>query len=145
MVEACTHKDVINEAARHPYLVSGGDGNEVHAKGDRETINNRNGHKMAVVVYDLGQPENVVIVKVGRSDHGRVNGQQSVAVVREHFVAKRRNREAFLLVSRHDPSEKQLVQDEAGVDFPGICIGVGVLVDTKLTRHLLLKNKIRTT
>ena len=29
MVEACTHKDVINEAARHPYLVSGGDGNEV--------------------------------------------------------------------------------------------------------------------
>jgi len=83
---------------------------------------------MAIVIYDLGEAENVVIMKDSCSDHGGVNGPKSVAIVHECFVAKGRDWKAFLLVARHDPSEKELVRNETGIDFPSIRIGIGVLV-----------------
>jgi len=83
---------------------------------------------MAIVIYDLGEAENVVIMKDSCSDHGGVNGPKSVAIVHERFVAKGRDWKAFLLVARHDPSEKELVRNETGIDFPSIRIGIGVLV-----------------
>ena len=41
-VQASTHKDVVDEIAGHANLVTSCDGEEIHPKGDCETVDDRN-------------------------------------------------------------------------------------------------------
>ena len=68
-VKRCTHEDIVNEVARHPNLLPSCDCNEVHAEADRESIDMSNGHEVAVVVDDGGEPESMGEMKGSCGDH----------------------------------------------------------------------------
>ena len=80
-VEACTHKDIINEVTRHANLVAGSDSEEVHPEGNTETDNHRHGHKMPEVVDDSSQAEDASVVKNGRRNPSDVDATKSIALV----------------------------------------------------------------
>ena len=130
-VQASTHKDIVNEIAGHANLVTSCDGEEVHSKGDCKPVYHRNGHDMTIVGDDFCEPEDVKIVEQSSSDHRDVDGPESIAVVRQRLVSKRRDWESFLLVTWHNPSEKELIDDETGVNLPGIAIRTSILGEIK--------------
>lgn len=126
-VQASTHEHVVDKIAGHANLVTSCDGKEIYPKGDCETVDHCNRHDMTIVADDFCEPENVVVVQQGSSDHRDVDGPESIAVVHQCLVTKRRDRQSFLLVTRHDPSEEELIDDETGIDLPGIGIRAGIL------------------
>lgn len=82
---------------------------------------------MPVVVNDFCEPENVVVVEHGGSDHRDIDGPESIAVVHQCLVTKRRDRKSFLLVTWHNPSQEELIDDETSVNLPGIGIWTSIL------------------
>ena len=51
-VQARAHEDIVNEVARHAYLVPGSDSEEIHAEGDTKANNHCDSHEMTKVVND---------------------------------------------------------------------------------------------
>jgi len=82
---------------------------------------------VAVVVDDFREAEYVVVVKEGSSDEGEVDRKKSVTIVHESFVSQRWDRQAFLHVTRHDPSKEELVENETRIHFPCIEVRAGIL------------------
>jgi len=126
-VQASAHKDVIYEIARHANLVTSCDSEEIHPKGDRETVDHRHRHDMTVVVDNFCESENAVVVEYGSSDHRDVDGPEGIAVVHQRLVTERRDGESLLLVAWHDPGKEELIDDETSVNFPGIGIRASIL------------------
>lgn len=126
-VQTSTHENVIHEAPRHANLVPGCDRNEIHSEGHSKTVNHGNGHDVAIVVNDFSETENVVVVQSSSSQHGCVERVEGIAVIREGLIPKRRYRKTFLLIAWHNPREKELIDHEAGIDFPRVCIGACIL------------------
>jgi hypothetical protein len=82
---------------------------------------------MAKVVDEGGQSEDTGGVEHCGSDHCCPEGQKGIAVVHESFVSKRRDRKTLLHVTGHDPGKKELEDKVAGVHFPCIQVGTGIL------------------
>ena len=82
---------------------------------------------MSVVVNDFREAKNVVVVEHGSGDHRGIDGPKSIAVVHQCLVTKRRDRQSFLLVTWHNPSKEELIDDETSVNLPGIGIRTSIL------------------
>lgn len=126
-VETRAHEDVVDEVPGHANLVPGRDGDGVHEERHAPAVYHGDGHEVSKVVDDLRQAEDVVVVQGGGGDHGDVDTADGVALVHEGLVVEGRNGETLLRVTGHDPGEEELVDDEAGVDLPGVGTGASVL------------------
>lgn len=82
---------------------------------------------MAIVVNDLGESEDVEVVKEGGGNESRVKRCERVAVVVEGLVSEGWDRKTVLRVSRHHECEEELEEKVARVDFPSIGIGTRIL------------------
>ena len=105
-VEASAHENIISHVTRHSDLISSRHRNKIDTKGDDKAINHRDRHDVSIIVDDLSQAEDVVVVQASRCDHGGVKRPEGVALVHQGFVAQRRDWEAFLHKSRHNPSQE---------------------------------------
>jgi len=61
---------------------------------------------MAIVINDIGEAESFGIVEDGGSNNRHIDAPESIAIIHQRFIAKGRNREAFLLVARDDKCEQ---------------------------------------
>ena len=91
---------------------------------------------MAVVVYDFGEAEYVIVVKDCGGDEGEVDGVERVAVIHESLVSQRWDRQSFLHIAWHDPCKKELVENEAGIHVPRVQVRAGVLREGRWVRRL---------
>ena len=126
-VKRGAHKYIIYKVARHAHLFAASDGPEVGPKGYGEAPDHGNGHDVAVVVDDFCEAEDVIVVEDCSSNEGKVDREESIAVVHESFVTKRWHGQALLHIARHDPSEKELVKNETGIHLPRIGVWAGIL------------------
>jgi hypothetical protein len=53
-------------------------------------------------------------------NEGEVDREKGVTVIHEGFITKRWDRQALLYIARHNPSQEELVENEAGIDLPRI-------------------------
>lgn len=135
-VQASTHEVVVEEVAGHADCSASHDGVKVGEKGDTKAVNHGDGHEMAVVVDDLGEAEDVEVVQRGGGDESHVEAGQGVAVVHEGLVVERGDGETFLLVSGENPSNEELEEKVARVDFPGVRVRAGVLCVIDIIRRV---------
>jgi len=126
-VEHGTHEIVVEKVSRHANGVVGHDGEEVGDERDTEAINHGHAHEMTIVVDDLSEPKNMVVVQSGSGDDGRVQANESVAVVHECLVAEGRDGETFLLVTGKNPCDEKLEKKVAREDLPCVRVGTRVL------------------
>lgn len=82
---------------------------------------------MAIVVDDFGEAENAGPVENEGNNDGSVPALDGVTIVHEGLVAKRGNRETFLLESRKNPGDEELEEEIARVHLPCIEVGTSVL------------------
>ena len=61
-IQASAHEKIVNETPRHTDGLSSNDGCKVHEKRDKPTPEHSDGHKVAEIVDDTGQAENIEIV-----------------------------------------------------------------------------------
>ena len=101
-------------------MFAAGDGPKVSSKGHSEAPDHGDRHDVAIVVDYLGEAEDVVIVQNCSGDEGEVDREKSIAIVHKSFIAKRWDRQALLQIARHNPSEEELVENEAGIHLPRI-------------------------
>lgn len=62
-VQASPHEEIVDEASGHTHGLSSNDGRKVHEERDKPAPEHGDGHKMAEVVDNTGQAENVEIVQ----------------------------------------------------------------------------------
>ena len=67
-VQASTHENVVNETSGHTNGLSGNDGGKVHEERDKPAPEHSDGHKVAEVVDDAGQAEDVEVVQAGSGE-----------------------------------------------------------------------------
>ncbi len=119
-VECGAHEYVVYEVARHAHLFAAGNGPKVSSKGYSEAPDHGDGHDMAIVVDDLREAEDVVIVQGCSGNESKVDRKKSITIVHESFITERWDRQALLHIARHNPSKKELVENEAGIHLPRI-------------------------
>lgn len=123
----CTHPEVVHEVPGHPDSGAVKDCNPVRDQRKTEAPKDTNGHDSAKVVDDSAKAEDAEPVEDGGGDESGIPACQGVAVVHEGFVVQRWNREAFLLVARHDECKEELEDHESDVESCRPGIGIRVL------------------
>lgn len=126
-IECSTHKEVIDDIARHTDRSLCDNCMKVGKDGNAKPINHSDGHKVSIVVDNSSKVEDTSPVKDKRDDDCGVPTLKSIALVHQGFVTERWDRQTLLLKSRQNPCNEKLKKEIAGVHFPGIKIRPSIL------------------
>ena len=126
-VECSTHKEVINDIARHADRSLCDDCMKVGKDRNAKPINHSDSHEVSIVVDNSGKVEDTSPMKDKRDDDCGVPTLKSIAVVHQGFVTEGWDWKTLLLKSRQNPCNEKLKEEIARVHFPGIKIRTSIL------------------
>lgn len=111
-VQCRTHEVVVDPVTAHTVVVA----KDVHDQGEREARDRRDRQQGSVQVDDLGQFEQVEVVRECDERDRRVDARVGVAVVRERLAAERTDGQALLRDAGQDERERELDREERQVE-----------------------------